>query len=184
MHYKIIINICKFIHKHLIVNKNSDEYFFIDFNEEKRMHILYEKFVLNFYKMHFGNNKNIKVKNKSINWQINNNEYIPIMKTDTMIYSREKCLIIDTKFYKNILIKNNDKISIRSSHLYQMFSYMSNVNKKFKTIKGILLYPLCYDNINKEYKIEDKYFAVNTLDLSSDFDIIKEQLINIVKDYF
>lgn len=184
MHYKIIINICKFIHKHLIVNKNSDEYSFIDFNEEKRMHMLYEKFVLNFYKMHFRNDINIKVKNKSINWQINNNEYIPIMKTDTMIYNKEKCLIIDTKFYKNILIKNNDKISIRSSHLYQMFSYMSNVNKKFKTIKGVLLYPLCYDNINKEYKIQDKYFAVNTLDLNSDFDIIKEQLINIVKDYF
>ncbi|MDA0080878.1 5-methylcytosine-specific restriction endonuclease system specificity protein McrC [Brachyspira hyodysenteriae] len=184
MHYKIIINICKFIHKHLIVNKNSDEYSFIDFNEEKRMHMLYEKFVLNFYKMHFINNKNIKVKNKSIKWQINNNEYIPIMKTDTMIYNKEKCLIIDTKFYKNILIKNNDKISIRSSHLYQMFSYMSNVNKKIKTIKGVLLYPLCYDNINKEYKIQDKYFAVNTLDLNSDFDIIKEQLINIVKYYF
>ncbi|KLI23713.1 5-methylcytosine-specific restriction endonuclease system specificity protein McrC [Brachyspira hyodysenteriae] len=184
MHYKIIINICKFIHKHLIVNKNSDEYSFIDFNEEKRMHMLYEKFVLNFYKMHFRNDRNIKVKNKSINWQINNNEYIPIMKTDTMIYNKEKCLIIDTKFYKNILIKNNDKISIRSSHLYQMFSYMSNVNKKFKTIKCVLLYPLCSDNINKEYKIQDKYFAVNTLDLNSDFDIIQEQLINIVKDYF
>ena len=183
MHYKIIINICKFIHKHLIVNKNSDEYSFIDFNEEKRMHMLYEKFVLNFYKMYFRNDRNIKVKNKSIKWQINNNEYIPIMKTDTMIYSREKCLIIDTKFYKNILIKNNNKISIRSSHLYQMFSYMSNVNKKFKTIKGVLLYPLCSDNINKEYKIQDKYFAVNTLDLSSDFDIIKEQLINMVKNY-
>lgn len=184
MHYKIIINICKFIHKHLIVNKNSDEYSFIDFNEEKRMHMLYEKFVLNFYKMHFRNDINIKVKNKSINWQINNNEYIPIMKTDTMTYNKEKCLIIDTKFYKNILIKNNDKISIRSSHLYQMFSYMSNVNKKFKTIKGVLLYPLCYDYINKEYKIHDKYFDVNTLNLKSDFDIIQEQLINIVKDYF
>ncbi|MCZ9892291.1 5-methylcytosine-specific restriction system specificity protein McrC [Brachyspira hyodysenteriae] len=105
MHYKIIINICKFIHKHLIVNKNSDEYSFIDFNEEKRMHMLYEKFVLNFYKMHFRNNKNIKVKNKSIKWQINNNEYIPIMKTDIMIYNKEKCLIIDTKFYKKYFNK-------------------------------------------------------------------------------
>ena len=27
------------------------------------------------------------------------------MKTDIMIYNKEKCLIIDTKFYKNILIK-------------------------------------------------------------------------------
>ncbi|ELV07034.1 5-methylcytosine restriction system specificity protein McrC, partial [Brachyspira hampsonii] len=114
-------------------------------------------------------------------------EYIPIMKTDIMIYDHEKCLIIDTKFYKNILIKNNDKVSLRSSHLYQIFSYMSNINnfyKRFKTVKGVLLYPLCSDNINKEYKINDKYFAVNTVDLNSDFTIIKEQLINIVKNYF
>ena len=187
MHYKMIINICKFIHKNLLVNKNSSEYSFIDFYEEKRMHMLYEKFVLNFYKMHFRNNRNIKVKNKTIKWNINDNEYIPIMKTDIMIYNKEKCLIIDTKFYKNILIKNNDKVSLRSSHLYQIFSYMYNVHnfyKRFKTVKGILLYPLCDDNINKEYKINDKYFAVNTIDLNSDFYIIKCKLIDIIKNYF
>ena len=187
MHYKMIINICKFIHKNLLVNKNSSEYSFIDFYEEKRMHMLYEKFVLNFYKMHFRNNRNIKVKNKTIKWNINDNKYIPIMKTDIMIYNHEKCLIIDTKFYKNVLIKNNDKVSLRSSHLYQIFSYMSNVHnfyKRFKTVKGILLYPLCDDNINKEYKINDKYFAVNTIDLNSDFYIIKCKLIDIIKNYF
>ena len=187
MHYKMIINICKFIHKNLLVNKNSSEYSFIDFYEEKRMHMLYEKFVLNFYKMHFRNNRNIKVKNKTIKWNINDNKYIPIMKTDIMIYNKEKCLIIDTKFYKNILIKNNDKVSLRSSHLYQMFSYMSNVNnfnKRFKTIKGVLLYPLCDDNINKEYKIDDKCFAVNTIDLNSDFKLIKQKLINIINNFY
>lgn len=64
---------------------------------------------------------------------------------------------------------------------------MSNINipnKRFKTIKGILLYPLCNDNLNKEYKINDKYFAVNTIDLNSDFNIIKSELINIIKNYF
>ena len=109
------------------------------------------------------------------------------MKTDIMIYNKEKCLIIDTKFYKNILIKNNDKVSLRSSHLYQMFSYMSNVNnfnKRFKTIKGVLLYPLCDDNINKEYKIDDKCFAVNTIDLNSDFKLIKQKLINIINNFY
>lgn len=180
MHYKIIINICKFIHKNLIVNKNSDEYSFIDFNEDKRMHMLYEKFVLNFYKFHFRNNKNIKVKNKTIKWNINDNEYIPLMKTDIMIYNKEKCMIIDTKFYKNILINNNDKFSIRSSHLYQIYSYMRSVENRFKNMKGVLLYPLCINNINREYKLENKLFAVNTLDLSKDFKTIEKQLLNIL----
>ena len=60
---------------------------------------------------------------------------------------------------------------------------MSNVNKKFKTIKGVLLYPLCSDNINKEYKIQDKYFAVNTINLNSDFKEIKNKLIELINDF-
>lgn len=47
-------------------------------------------------------------------------------------------------------------------------------------MKGVLLYPLCINNINREYKLENKLFAVNTLDLSKDFKTIEKQLLNIL----
>ena len=194
IHYKFIINICKLVYNNLILDKNSNEnsgQFYIDKNEKKTMHRIYEKFVLNYYKINY---QNFKVEPKPIKWQIKNDNFnfIPNMKTDITIYDKykQKCLIIDTKFYKEILIKHKDKEMIRPSHLYQIYAYMNNI--KFKgNIKGILLYAGTNEIINKnyekekfDYKIRDKDFSVKILDLSKDWENIEIQLNEIIKDFF
>ena len=188
--YKFIINICKLIHNNFILDKNSDGgsgKFFIDKNEKKTMHRIYEKFVLNFYKFHY---PNFKIEPKKIKWQFENNRrFIPNMKTDITIYNKEKCLIIDTKFYKEILKEHNGKEMIRPSHLYQIYAYMNNI--KFKgNIKGILLYAGTNEIIDKyekekfDYKIQDKDFSVKILDLSKEWENISNQLNEIIEEFF
>ena len=190
IHYKFIINICKLIHNNFILDKNSDGgsgKFFIDKNEKKTMHRIYEKFVLNFYKFHY---PNFKIEPKKIKWQFENNRrFIPNMKTDITIYNKEKCLIIDTKFYKEILKEHNGKEMIRPSHLYQIYAYMNNI--KFKgNIKGILLYAGTNEIIDKyekekfDYKIQDKDFSVKILDLSKEWENISNQLNEIIEEFF
>ena len=190
IHYKFIINICKLIHNNFILDKNSDGNsgkFFIDKNENKTMHRIYEKFVLNFYKFHY---PNFTIKPKKIKWQFeNNHSFIPNMKTDITIYNKEKCLIIDTKFYKEILKEHNGKEMIRPSHLYQIYAYMNNI--KFKgNIKGILLYAGTNEIIDKyekekfDYKIQDKDFSVKILDLSKEWENISNQLNEIIEEFF
>ena len=190
IHYKFIINICKLIHNNFILDKNSDGNsgkFFIDKNENKTMHRIYEKFVLNFYKFHY---PNFKIEPKKIKWQFENNRrFIPNMKTDITIYNKEKCLIIDTKFYKEILKEHNGKEMIRPSHLYQIYAYMNNI--KFKgNIKGILLYAGTNEIIDKyekekfDYKIQDKDFSVKILDLSKEWENISNQLNEIIEEFF
>ena len=194
IHYKFIINICKLVYNNLILDKNSNEnsgQFYIDKNEKKTMHRIYEKFVLNYYKINY---QNFKVEPKPIKWKIKNDNFnfIPNMKTDITIYDKykQKCLIIDTKFYKEILIKHKDKEMIRPSHLYQIYAYMNNI--KFKgNIKGILLYAGTNEIINKnyekekfDYKIQDKYFSVKILDLSKDWKNIEIQLNEIIEEFF
>ena len=190
IHYKFIINICKLIHNNFILDKNSDGNsgkFFIDKNENKTMHRIYEKFVLNFYKFHY---PNFTIKPKKIKWQFENNRrFIPNMKTDITIYNKEKCLIIDTKFYKEILKEYNGKEMIRPSHLYQIYAYMNNI--KFKgNIKGILLYAGTNEIIDKyekekfDYKIQDKDFSVKILDLSKEWENISNQLNEIIEEFF
>ena len=208
IHYKVIINICKLVHKNLILDKNTKDNsgkFFIVENEEKTMHRIYEKFVLNFYKFHSKNDNDykkykLKVKAKKIEWQINEikedknsdnkDNIIPNMKTDITIYNKGKCLIIDTKFYKEILKEHNGKKMIRASHLYQIYAYMNNINIAPNT-KGILLYAdTKEENIKKEdYKIQDmqnKNFSIGirTLDLNKEWKDIENQLNEIVKEYF
>lgn len=197
IYYKLIINICKFVHKNLISDKSGEgNNIFIDENEEQTMSKLYEKFVLNFYKHHFRNNNNIEVSSPNIEWQIDKkDEYIPIMKTDITINNKaeDKCLIIDTKFYKSILSKSNysgENNKIIANHLYQIYAYINNT-KVAKNVKGILLYalPSETDKIEKDYTINDmqnKKFeiGIRTLDLNIDWKDIETQLECIVDSYF
>ena len=153
------------------------------------MHRIYEKFVLNYYKINY---QNFTVKSKPIKWQIKNDNFnfIPNMKTDITIYNKEKCLIIDTKYYKEILKEHKGKEIIRPSHLYQIYAYMNNI--KFKgNIKGILLYAGTNEIINKnyqkekfDYKIQDKYFSVKILDLNKKWENIEIQLNKIIEEFF
>ena len=114
------------------------------------------------------------------------------MKTDITIYNKEKCLIIDTKYYKEILKEHKGKKMIRSSHLYQIYAYMNNIKfKRNKNIKGILLYAGTNEIINKnyqkekfDYKIQDKDFSVRILDLSKEWENIEKQLNEIVEEHF
>ena len=189
--YKFIINICKLIHNNFILDKNSDGgsgKFFIDKNEKKTMHRIYEKFVLNFYKFHY---PNFKIEPKKIKWQFENNRrFIPNMKTDITIYNKEKCLIIDTKFYKEILKEHNGKEMIRPSHLYQIYAYMNNI--KFKgNIKGILLYAVDTKGttLKEDYEIKDMqnknfYIEIITLDLREKWENIEKQLNEIIEEFF
>ena len=199
MQYKVIINICKLVNQNLILDKNSDGdigKFFIDKNERKTMNKIFEKFVLNFYKIHY---QKLKVKSQQIKWQIDKDYLIPNMRTDITIYSKEKCLIIDTKFYKEIIKKHKNKKMIIASHLYQIYAYMNNYMnnmeiklKQTKTIKGILLYAgtnnMIDKNIDKnnlEYEIQNKYFfSIKLLDLSKEWKNIENQLKKIIKDWF
>ena len=192
IHYKFIINICKLVYNNLILDKNYNENsgrFYIDKNENKTMHRIYEKFVLNYYKINY---QNFTVKSQPIKWQIKNDNFnfIPNMKTDITIYNKEKCLIIDTKYYKEILKEHKGKKIIRPSHIYQIYAYINNI--KFKgNIKGILLYAGTNEIINKnyqkekfDYKIQDKYFSVRILDLNKEWENIEKQLNEIVEEHF
>lgn len=192
IHYKFIINICKLVYNNLILDKNYNENsgrFYIDKNENKTMHRIYEKFVLNYYKINY---QNFTIKSQPIKWQIKNDNFnfIPNMKTDITIYNKEKCLIIDTKYYKEILKEHKGKKMIRPSHIYQIYAYMNNI--KFKgNIKGILLYAGTNEIINKnyqkekfDYKIQDKYFSVKILDLNKKWENIEKQLNEIVEEHF
>lgn len=52
LNYLLIINVCKLFKYGLISNMNDDENYFSNFILEEQMQKIYEKFLLNFYKIH------------------------------------------------------------------------------------------------------------------------------------
>lgn len=191
-YYFIMIKICELIYNAQMLSESTGRYIFFDlFNSDKSMNNVFELFINKFYKYELP--KQYKVKYQSVlNWNLygGNQSVLPIMKLDTLITSKEETIIIDTKYYKNYFIENSfNKKELRSGHLYQMMSYMNNI-KSNNLLRGILLYPLPFNEkpINEIYeckvvsnnKVKDAFIQFITIDLSMDWREIKKQLLNII----
>ena len=187
MHYKMLMNICELIYFGLIANEQGKTLKFVDFIRNEQMAVLYEKFVLNFYKKHLPVGI-YKTHSPKIEWGIDEEfehvglEYLPQMRTDIVIENsvEQTQRIIDTKYYASALGKGNfgDVRKLDSGNLYQICTYVNNSSYSGK-VSGMLLYPTTQQELNLEYKISGKIIKIKTLNLASDWDDISESLFEI-----
>jgi 5-methylcytosine-specific restriction enzyme subunit McrC len=184
--YELLISICNLILDGLIPSNINGKYKFMDFLDDRKMNYIYEKFILEYYHKEF---PNIKVSAPVINWQIDNNycTCLPIMKTDVMLEYNKNILIIDAKYYNNILKDHYNKKVINSSNLYQIFAYVKNkqieIKEKNYKVSGMLLYAKNDEDIDNIYIMSGNIISVKTLDLNADFNVIKSNLNGIINDY-
>ncbi len=187
MHYKMLMNICELIYSGLITNEEGNILKFADFIRNEQMAILYEKFVLNFYKKYLPPSQ-YKTYSPKIEWGIDSEfdhvglEYLPQMRTDIVIENNfdQTQTIIDTKYYASALESRNysETKKLITGNLYQIYTYISN-SPYLGTVSGMLLYPTTEQELNLEYKINGKVIKVKTLNLSSDWDGISKRLLEI-----
>lgn len=182
--YRMLMNICNFILGGMLLTTESGTYRMATFSDE-HMNRLFERFVLEYFRAH---HKHIKANAEKIDWNIDNEQgitctdFLPSMQTDIVLRKGDKVLIIDTKYYGKILRSIHEKESISSGNLYQIYSYVKNMDiDNTGNITGMLLYAKTEESISKPI---DAYFGknriiVNTLDLNQEFGKIKEQLDNI-----
>jgi len=189
--YGFLMDICDFIHRNILVNEASGTYRFKDFlRDEAQMAALFEAFVLNFYQIEC---PELHVKSEQIRWDadhLGNEEdlsWLPTMNTDISIRSESLTTIIDTKYYKEMFQTNYEKRSIRSSHLYQIYAYLRNLernNGPDAHAEGILLYPAVNENVRLDYRIAGHAVHIRTLDLSQDWRSIHDQLTGMVANHY
>lgn len=113
------------------------------------------------------------------------------MKTDIVLSKDDKTLIIDTKYYSKVMTQNYEKDTLRSGHLYQIFSYVKNMEAKTNgRVSGLLLYSKTDEEIFpedgevKSFITASSSMGVKTLDLNQDFKDISKQLDEIIKHHF
>lgn len=180
-HYQFLLNICQFIWENTLLNEGESEKLFQDFSREhQKMAKLFENFVKNFYKREI---QGSRVKSESLYWPAEGERtnYIPKMKTDISLEYANQKIIIDTKFYKDMFGEQWNKETVRSGHLYQIFSYLKN--DEFYTGRkatGILLYPKVQKAINLHYKIHGFDVKICTVDLTQHWNKIHDRLLEIV----
>lgn len=188
-HYKVLINISQLLYEGLITNEEDGEFKFSAFIKENQMAKLYEKFILNFYKVNL-DSKVYKVYSPKIKWKLTGEideealELLPEMRTDIVIENKiEKTqLIIDAKYYEETLVSSGwgSRKKIRTSHLYQILAYVNNSDFQGR-VSGVILYPEIYEKFNSKFFVDFKEIKVVTINLKNEWIKIFKSLNEIAK---
>ena len=188
--YELLMNVCYFVLDGMLQTTENGDYRVASFSDE-HMARLYEKFILEYYREHC--TWLTEVKSGQVKWNIGDEtstsliRFLPAMQTDIMLRLGEKTLIIDAKYYGETLQKQYDKYILRSAHIYQIFSYVKNLDVNHTgSVGGLLLYAKTDEDIvpDGSVKIDGNMIAAKTLDLNVDFRVIAAQLNSIATDYF
>ena len=186
--YRMLIGICYLIIKGLLQTQSDGTTKLMDFLDEQRMHRLYEKFILEYYRKEY---PQITANASQIPWQLDDDmgAMLPVMQTDIMLSYGEKTLIIDAKYYAHSTQVQYDKHTLHSGNVYQIFTYVKNkeaeLADKPHEVSGMLLYAKTDEDIypENEYRMSGNRIEVRTLNLDDDFPMIKAQLDRIVQKY-
>ncbi len=186
--YRMLISVCYLVVKGLLQTQSDGTTKLMDFLDEQRMHRLYEKFILEYFRREY---PQITANASQIPWQLDDDmsAMLPVMQADIMLSHGEKTLIIDAKYYAHSTQIQFDKHTLHSGNLYQIFTYVKNKETELSSVphevSGMLLYARTDEDIypENEYKMSGNRIEVRTLNLDGDFDSIREQLDGIAEKY-
>ena len=112
---------------------------------------------------------------------------LPVMQSDIMLKQGDRTLVIDAKYYAHTTQKQYDVNTLHSGNLYQIFTYVKNLDTgNTGNVSGMLLYAKTDELVlpNNNYKMGGNAISVKTLDLDCDFAEIRKQLDDIVGSCF
>lgn len=187
--YRMLISVCYLIVKGLLQTQSDGSVMLMDFMDEQRMHRLYEKFILEYYRKEY---PQLAANPSRIHWQLDDDmsAMLPVMQTDIMLSYREKTLIIDAKYYAHATQVQYDKHTLHSGNIYQIFTYVKNKAAELADtsgmVSGLILYAKTDEEVypDNEYRMSGNSISVRTLDLNCDFSVIAAQLNKIVIEHF
>lgn len=188
--YEMLMNICYFVLDGMLQTTDNGDYRMASFSDE-HMARLYEKFILEYYIRHHRYLSDVRAAQVKWNLVGENNDsmirFLPIMQTDITLRLGEKILILDAKYYGRTLQQQFDKYTLHSGNVYQIFTYVKNMDKgNTGNVAGILLYAKTEESITPDcmFNIGGNQIGARTLDLNIDFKVIARQLDNIALAYF
>ena len=183
--YRMLLYLCYFITSEWLMTTEEGKFKMRGFSDE-HMCRLFEKFVLEYYKKH---HPELKANAAQIGWNIveesTDTSVLPIMQSDVLLSLGERTLIIDTKYYSKIMQQQYGKEKLRTAHLYQINTYVTQYDKNHQfNVDGMLLYAKTKEDVidDTQVTLQDGYkLYVRSLDLNTDFDTIKKRLDSFIR---
>jgi len=188
--YRFLLNICELLLDSLLVDEDTGKYRFRDFvRDERKMALLFQRFVLNFYRRE---QSDFKPTSHKIHWdaqpvsdeRVKDLDYLPEMETDITLRSLEQTIVIDTKFYSETLVrKYGGAPKVHADNLYQLNAYLMNLETRSgpdAQASGMLLYPDTSGAVDVRFQIREHDVAIRTINLDQPWPRIHDDLLRLV----
>jgi len=189
-YYAFLLHVCELIMAYTIPDQHKGTYRFIEFlRDEKRMAHIFQQFVFNFL---LKEQSTYNVKAESLAWPAEpigpgrqeDLKFLPAMYTDISLRSIHRTLIVDTKYYVDVLSsKYGGKPKVSSDNLYQIHTYLSSLEIRDypdNVAEGLLLYPANGYVVDLAWNLRGHTVHVRTLDLGLCWRDIHKSLLNII----
>ncbi len=189
--YKLMLKICEMLQHPLMPRSDrASDTDHIDWLMDRENEI-FELFVANFYKLRLAGNGWDVSSQKTLEWNETGegpigDARLPTMRPDIVLTHRQsgETIVIDTKWYRSVVVHRYDQQTVHSNNLYQMYAYMASqtyLGAGWQDATGILLYARTErDDIDFQTEIDGHPFRVYTLDLEKDWERIESDLLELV----
>lgn len=182
--YRFLLNVCELIHDSKLPEQQDGKTRFRDFiRDPKRMPYLFECFVKNFY---MREQREFKVGRVQFKWAATGTEeslaVLPVMKTDVSLWSKNRSIILDCKFYAEAMSGWLGQEKIHASNLYQLYAYLRNAehHADWKGSEGILLYPAVSSQFDHHFTVDGHRIRVVSIDLDQPWKHIHDCLLSVI----
>lgn len=185
--YRLLLQICRLVHDEMLMDESTGRACFRDFQRDKgKMRKLFERFVRTFWERH---NTDYKVTSPRFGWhgQDGSSEalaHLPEMRTDIVLRSKDRCIVVDTKFAGRTLTLNEfGQKKVKTGHLFQLHAYMSNMVESGRypaDLEGMLLYPETDCPVDLQYLIQGRRVRVVTVNMNQPWKGIHRDLRALV----
>jgi 5-methylcytosine-specific restriction enzyme subunit McrC len=185
--YSFLMNICRFLYESLEAQEKLGPYRFRDVDRDgKRMRRIFEKFVRNFF---LRRQSAFRVRRDRMKWDgsaVGNSDLnlLPQMETDVTLRSLERTVIIECKYAESLYENRFFKEKFRAQHLYQLCSYLRNLEagpKPDDLADGILLYPTCGIALDQSYQLQRHHVRIKTIDLNQTWPLIEYEMMTLLR---
>ncbi|MDG1463124.1 MAG: 5-methylcytosine-specific restriction endonuclease system specificity protein McrC [Gammaproteobacteria bacterium] len=188
-YYRFLLNICEMALDMSLVDEEEGAYRFRDFiRDERAMARLFESFLFNFYRIE---RPDLRLKKERIYWQASSSSdpelrFLPTMETDISVRNKPhtETLIIDAKFYEQTFQKHYDKESVHSANLYQLASYLRNLEYREgpdSQAAGMLIYPVVERSVRLSYELNGHPMQIATVNLNAEWQDIRAELLELIE---
>jgi 5-methylcytosine-specific restriction enzyme subunit McrC len=185
--YDMLVNVCRLLYDNPFLDDTPGTARFPDFTGTRGdMARLFEQFVYNFFARE---QRVYTVRRPVIQWHgasasATDIRMLPIMRTDVVLTSNDRRIVLDTKYYEHVFQEYRGTPKIRSTHLYQILSYLNNLSaasaERAPSPEGVLLYPAVGERFHKPYTLLGHRVVVQSVDLNRPWRSIHQELLQAV----